>query len=192
MVGHPARSLSVRCAVSRSGRATCENLRHVSPTAIPTATSVAARVPPQRSARRGHQVHPPGKNASDEASIEAIGRCDRLAMALLSAALRAGLPLRSPRHRRCNPGRRLHDRVLSLRGTDMMRWGCIRPGAHLAGEVSLQFYDDELAIKFESRLGDAGDRWLRLQYTTAGRRPGRRRLPRQAEADALRHVQSDR
>jgi hypothetical protein len=47
----------------------------------------------------------------------------------------------------------------------MMRWGCIRPGAHLQGEMTLHFYDDELAIKFESRVGDPWDSWLRLQYT---------------------------
>src|SRR5215510_2306754 len=34
MAGHPARNLSVRCAVSQSGRATCESLRRGSPTAI--------------------------------------------------------------------------------------------------------------------------------------------------------------
>jgi hypothetical protein len=49
----------------------------------------------------------------------------------------------------------------------MMRWGYIRPGAHLAGEFTLGFYDGELAIKFESRVGDPWDSWLRLQYTMA-------------------------
>src|SRR5262249_11436859 len=49
----------------------------------------------------------------------------------------------------------------------MMRWGYIRPGAHLAGEFTLGFYNDELAIKFESRVGDLLDSWLRLQYTMA-------------------------
>ncbi len=34
-------------------------------------------------ARKGHEVHPPGTDASDEALIEAIGRRDRHAMALL-------------------------------------------------------------------------------------------------------------
>jgi hypothetical protein len=55
--------------------------------------------------------------------------------------------------------------ALRLDIDSMMRWGCIRPGVHLTGEVTLEFYDDELAIKFESRVGDPGDRWLRLQYT---------------------------
>src|SRR5438105_14207902 len=49
MVGHPACRLSVRCAVSRSGRAICENLQRGSPTAITGATSVTAKLPPPRS-----------------------------------------------------------------------------------------------------------------------------------------------
>src|SRR5215510_13277712 len=49
MVGHPACRLSVRCAVSRSGRAICENLQRGSPTAITDATSVTAKLPPPRS-----------------------------------------------------------------------------------------------------------------------------------------------
>jgi hypothetical protein len=49
MVGRPASRLAVRCVVSRSGRAICENLQLSSPTAITGATSVTARLPPQRS-----------------------------------------------------------------------------------------------------------------------------------------------
>jgi hypothetical protein len=49
MVGRPASTLAVRCVVSRSGRAICENLQLSSPTAITGATSVTARLPPQRS-----------------------------------------------------------------------------------------------------------------------------------------------
>jgi hypothetical protein len=49
MAGHPARNLSVRCVVSQSGRATCENLQRGSPTAITSATPVTARSPSQRS-----------------------------------------------------------------------------------------------------------------------------------------------
>src|SRR6266481_2925531 len=49
MAGHPARNLSVRCAVRQSGRAICENLQRGSPTAITSATPVTARLPPQRS-----------------------------------------------------------------------------------------------------------------------------------------------
>jgi hypothetical protein len=46
----------------------------------------------------------------------------------------------------------------------MMRWGGIRPGVHLAGEMGFNFYDDRLEIKFEFRVGDPWDSWLRLQY----------------------------
>src|SRR5215471_17209008 len=49
MAGYPARNLSVRCAVSQSGRATCENLRRGSPTAITSATPVTASFASQRS-----------------------------------------------------------------------------------------------------------------------------------------------
>src|SRR5262249_58376488 len=49
MAGHPARNLSVRRAVSQSGRATCENLQRGSPTAMTSAMPVTARLPPQRS-----------------------------------------------------------------------------------------------------------------------------------------------
>src|SRR6266496_2112831 len=49
MAEHPARNLSVRCAVRQSGRATCENLQRGSPTAITSATPVTARLPSQRS-----------------------------------------------------------------------------------------------------------------------------------------------
>jgi hypothetical protein len=49
MVGRPASRLAVRCVASRSGRAICENLQLSSPTAITGATSVTARLPPQRS-----------------------------------------------------------------------------------------------------------------------------------------------
>ena len=35
----------------------------------------------------------------------------------------------------------------------MMRWGCIRPGAHLEGELTLKFYDEELVIKFRISRG---------------------------------------
>src|SRR5215813_8405075 len=61
MAGHPARDLSVRCAVSQSGRAICENLQRGSPTAITSATPVTARLPPQRSkSMRGrHDNHQP-------------------------------------------------------------------------------------------------------------------------------------
>ncbi|SRR6266550_1173041 len=59
MAGHPARNLSVRCAVSQSGKATCENLQRGSPTAITSATPATARFPSQRSKsmRERHDNH---------------------------------------------------------------------------------------------------------------------------------------
>src|SRR5262245_28677417 len=48
MAEHPARNLSVRCAVRQSGRVTCENLQRGSSTAITSATPVTARLPPER------------------------------------------------------------------------------------------------------------------------------------------------
>src|SRR5262249_34876998 len=47
MAGHPARNLSVRCAVNQSGRVICENSQRGSPTAMTSATGVNARLPPQ-------------------------------------------------------------------------------------------------------------------------------------------------
>ena len=49
----------------------------------------------------------------------------------------------------------------------MMRWGAIKPGAHLAGEIGFSFYDDPLDVKFESRVGDPWESWLRLKYAMA-------------------------
>jgi hypothetical protein len=40
----------------------------------------------------------------------------------------------------------------------------IRPGAHLVGEMTFDFYDDKLRINFESRAEDPRESWLRLQY----------------------------
>jgi hypothetical protein len=52
---HPTRHLSVRCAASRSERATCESLQRVSPTVIISATSATARLPSRRcKSERGH------------------------------------------------------------------------------------------------------------------------------------------
>jgi hypothetical protein len=45
MAGHPTRNLSVRYAVSQSGRAMCESLPRGSPTAIGSAASLTARLP---------------------------------------------------------------------------------------------------------------------------------------------------
>ena len=46
----------------------------------------------------------------------------------------------------------------------MMRWGVIQPGEHLFGEMTFNFDDDKLTIKFESRLDELQESWLRLQY----------------------------
>jgi hypothetical protein len=45
-----------------------------------------------------------------------------------------------------------------------MRWGAIQPGCHVTGEMSLNFYDDQIDVKFESRAGSVGGGWLRLRY----------------------------
>ena len=42
--------------------------------------------------------------------------------------------------------------------------GGIRAGSHLGGEMRFNFCDNEIDVKFESRVGDPGDSWLRLQY----------------------------
>jgi hypothetical protein len=49
----------------------------------------------------------------------------------------------------------------------MMRWGAIQPGSHLAGEMRLKFYDDNIDVKFESHAGDPWNSWLRLRYSMA-------------------------
>lgn len=49
----------------------------------------------------------------------------------------------------------------------MMRWGAVKPGAHLAGEIGFSFNDDQLDVKFESRVGDPWESWLRLKYAMA-------------------------
>jgi hypothetical protein len=49
------------------------------------------------------------------------------------------------------------DLTLRLDIDDMMRWGGIRPGVHLAGGMGFNFYDDQLEIKFESHVGDPWD-----------------------------------
>ena len=61
-------------------------------------------------------------------------------------------------------GRPTAESALRLDIDAMMRWGGIRPGARLAGEMGFKFYGDRLDIKFESRVGDPWDSWLRLRY----------------------------
>jgi hypothetical protein len=46
----------------------------------------------------------------------------------------------------------------------MMRWAVIRPGDHAAGEMTFNFDDDNLTIRFESRVDESQGNWLRLQY----------------------------
>jgi hypothetical protein len=43
------------------------------------------------------------------------------------------------------------------------RWGVIQLGDHLFGEMTFNFDDDKLSIKFESLVNDQ-ESWLRLQY----------------------------
>src|SRR5690349_16480709 len=59
MAGHPARNLSVRCAVDQSGRVMYENSQRDSPTAMTTATWITARLPPQcsKNMRGRHDNH---------------------------------------------------------------------------------------------------------------------------------------
>ena len=46
----------------------------------------------------------------------------------------------------------------------MMRWGVIQPGDQLFGEMTFNFDDDKLTIRFETRLDDFQESWLRLKY----------------------------
>jgi len=45
----------------------------------------------------------------------------------------------------------------------MKRWGVIQRGDHLFGEMTFNFDDDKLSIKFESLVNDQ-ESWLRVQY----------------------------
>jgi hypothetical protein len=47
----------------------------------------------------------------------------------------------------------------------MMQWRVIRPPDYVAGEMTFNFDDDKLTIKFESRVNEHQESWLRLQYT---------------------------
>jgi hypothetical protein len=64
-------------------------------------------------------------------------------------------------------GRATVESALRLDIDAMMRWGAIKPGAHLAGEMGFSFYDDQLDVKFESGVGDPWESWLRLKYAMA-------------------------
>src|SRR5262245_9903321 len=54
--------------------------------------------------------------------------------------------------------------ALKLDIDKMMRWGVIRRGDHLFGEMTFNFNDDKLTIKFESVVDELQGSWLRLQY----------------------------
>ena len=63
--------------------------------------------------------------------------------------------------------------ALRLDIDDMMRWGGIRAGSHLAGEMRLhQLYGDDIDVKFESLVGDPWNSWLCLRYSMADYRSG--------------------
>src|SRR6516225_12110783 len=49
----------------------------------------------------------------------------------------------------------------------MMQWGGIRAFARLAGEMRFNFYGDQIEVKFESRVGEPWESWLRLKYAMA-------------------------
>jgi hypothetical protein len=65
---------------------------------------------------------------------------------------------------RRNGGPTVED-ALRLDIDKMKRWGVMQPGAHLFGEMTFNFDDDQLTLKFESRLDELQESWLRLQYT---------------------------
>jgi hypothetical protein len=49
----------------------------------------------------------------------------------------------------------------------MMQWGGIRAFARLAGEMRFNFYGDQIEVKFDSRVGEPWESWLRLKYAMA-------------------------
>src|SRR5262249_57143414 len=55
------------------------------------------------------------------------------------------------------------EQALRLDLDQLLRRGVVRPGEHLAGDLRLEFFDDDLVVEFESRTWDTGG-WLRLQY----------------------------
>jgi hypothetical protein len=55
--------------------------------------------------------------------------------------------------------------ALRLDIDDMMQWGGIRALARLAGEMRFNFYGDQIEVKFESRMCDPWNSWLRLRYS---------------------------
>jgi hypothetical protein len=57
--------------------------------------------------------------------------------------------------------------ALRLDIDDMMQWGGIRAFARLAGGMRFNFYGDQIEVKFESRVGEPWESWLRLKYAMA-------------------------
>jgi len=72
--------------------------------------------------------------------------------------------------------------ALRLDIDDMMQWGGIKPGAHLAGEMGFNFYGDQIDVKFESRMGEPWESWLRLKYAMADYWTGEEVLKVKAQA----------
>jgi hypothetical protein len=64
-------------------------------------------------------------------------------------------------------GRPTVESALRLDIDDMVQWGGIRSFARLAGEMQFNFYGDQVEVKFESRVGDPWESWLRLKYAMA-------------------------
>jgi hypothetical protein len=64
-------------------------------------------------------------------------------------------------------GRVLVENALRIDVDAMIRRGCIRPGAHLAGEMRFVFDEQELAVRFESLVGHPENSWIRLKYAIA-------------------------
>src|SRR6266487_2976713 len=108
MVGRPASRLAVRCVVSRSGRAICENLQPSSPTAITGATSVTARLPPPalQNMRGRHDNHRRFEVPAANGSRPIVG--GRLRGDKVSELFRTGEWIR----RRSNCRREMFDRLL--------------------------------------------------------------------------------
>src|SRR6516162_5617681 len=64
-------------------------------------------------------------------------------------------------------GRPTVESAVRLDIDDMMQWGGIRAFARLAGEMRFNFYGDQIEVKFESRVGEPWESWLRLKYAMA-------------------------
>jgi hypothetical protein len=63
-------------------------------------------------------------------------------------------------------GRPTVESALRLDVDSIMRWGLIQQGSQVAAQMSFNFHDDQIDVKFESYAGD-WDSWLRLRYSIA-------------------------